>query len=152
MLAKESVKMPTHSCVANLSRVMYIATSSARIMVRVSYVPPASMYRVVHVGTYTTAAPRRGWPLISEPSVYTHCSGWYLGIHWSGVRAECRGCLYAWVPLSGSIGVSPRCGRYSRDVFHCCVGAGGPSGSFSAGRVCLRIVDMVLVRVLRSVH
>ncbi len=42
-LERESVKIPTHSCVANLSRAVYMATSSARMIVGVSSVPLASM-------------------------------------------------------------------------------------------------------------
>jgi hypothetical protein len=68
-LDKESVNMPTHPCVENVVRAVWMATISARMMVRDSSVPAASMYIVVLVGMCTTAAPRRGCPLMSEPSV-----------------------------------------------------------------------------------
>ena len=76
--------MPIYSCAAKVVRAVCMATSSARIIVRVSSVPAASIYMVVAVGTWTTAAPSLGWPFMSEPSVYTQFSGMYLGIHWCG--------------------------------------------------------------------
>ena len=39
---------------------------------------------VVRVGMCTTAAPNRGWSLISEPFVYTHSSGKNCGVHGMG--------------------------------------------------------------------
>ncbi len=66
---RESVKTPIQEWFSNLVRAVGIATNSARMMVRVSSLPAAFMYMVVHVGVCTKAAPSRGWPLISEPSV-----------------------------------------------------------------------------------
>ena len=37
------------------------------------------------VETCTTAAPKRGWPVTSDPLVYTHCSGQNMGVHGCGV-------------------------------------------------------------------
>ncbi len=68
-LDKVSVKIPIHSRVANVVRAVCMATSSARMMERVSSVPAASMYMVVTMGILTTEAPIRGWPAMSEPSV-----------------------------------------------------------------------------------
>ena len=62
-----------------------MTTSSARMIVRVPFVPLASIYMVVRVGTFTTAAPRRGLPLITEPFVYIQLSEIYLGVHWCGI-------------------------------------------------------------------
>ncbi len=90
--------------------------------------------------------------MISEPSAYTYCSGCYVGVHWSGDGGRRGRGVSACVPLGGSIGVSPICGRSSRDVSRCCVGVEGPRGSCSAGRVCLRTVDVVHVKTLRSMH
>ena len=83
-LDKESANMPIHSCATKVVRAVCMATSSARMIVRVSSVAAASMYIVVAVGTWTTAAPRRGSPSMSGPSVYTQFSGMNLGIHWCG--------------------------------------------------------------------
>ena len=41
-LDMEPVKMPIHACVANVVRAVCMATSSARVMVRVSYALAAS--------------------------------------------------------------------------------------------------------------
>ena len=98
-LDRESVKIPTHSCMENLSRAAYIATSSARMVVRVSSVPPTSIYMDVLVGTCTTAAPSRECPLMSEPSLYTHCSGWYLEFHSGGIGAKGGVDCFVSIPL-----------------------------------------------------
>ena len=68
-LDRESVNMPIHSCVENVERSVCMAINYARMMVRVSSVPVAYMYMVVLVGMCTTTAPRRGWPVMSKPSV-----------------------------------------------------------------------------------
>ena len=73
--------MPTQSWRSKVVRAVCMATNSALMMVRVSSVPAASTYIVVLVGMCTTAAPRRGWPVMFEPSVYTHCSGRNFGAH-----------------------------------------------------------------------
>ena len=83
-LDRESVNMPIHSCAAKVVRAVCMVTSSARIIVRVSSVPATSIYIVVAVGTWTTAAPSLGWPFMSGSSVYTQLSGMYSGIHWCG--------------------------------------------------------------------
>jgi hypothetical protein len=70
-LDRESVRMPFNSCDANVVNVLCMATSSARMMVRVSFVPVTDMYTGVLVGMWTTAAPNRGWPVMSDPLVYT---------------------------------------------------------------------------------
>jgi hypothetical protein len=57
-----------------------MATSSARMMVRVSSHPAASIYIVLFVGMCITAAPSMGCPLMSEPLVYTHSSGEKWGV------------------------------------------------------------------------
>ena len=49
-LDREFVNMPIHSCVANVVRAGCMATSSARVMVRVSYVPAAYMQMAVSDG------------------------------------------------------------------------------------------------------
>ncbi len=69
------MKIPTYACEANLSRAVYMAANSAGIITLASSVPLASMYMVVQVGTCTIAALKRGWPLFSEPSVYTYSFG-----------------------------------------------------------------------------
>jgi len=84
-LERESMKMPNHELSSNLLRDVWMATSSARMMVRVSSQPVASMYMVVRVGMCTTAGPRREWPLMSEPYVYTHSFGVNLGVQGMGV-------------------------------------------------------------------
>jgi len=42
-LDRESVNIPIQSCVTNVVRAVYMATSYARMMVRVSFVPAVSM-------------------------------------------------------------------------------------------------------------
>ena len=82
-----------------------MATSSARMMVRVSFVPTASIYMVVAVGTWTTAAPSLGCPSMSEPSVYTQFSGMNSGIQWCGTGG-CFPLVGGWVvyvPIKGGI-------------------------------------------------
>ena len=61
--------MPIQVLVENAERAVGMATSSALMMVRVSSVLATSMYIVVLVGMCTTAAPKRGWPVMLEPSV-----------------------------------------------------------------------------------
>ncbi len=61
-----------------------MATSSARMMVRVSSHPAASINIVVFVGMCTSATPSRGCPLMSKPSVYTHSSGEKWGVQGNG--------------------------------------------------------------------
>ncbi len=91
-----------------------MATSSARMMVRVSSHPAASINIVVFVGMCTTALPSHGCPLMSEPSVYTHSYGEKGGIQGIGVGgvsvavAVGRECVF---PILGSVRVSPREGR-----------------------------------------
>ena len=57
------------------------ATSSARMMVRVSLHLAASMYNVMRDGMCTTAAPIRPCPLMSKPCEQTRSSGVNLGVH-----------------------------------------------------------------------
>ena len=104
-LDKESVNMPIHSCASKVVRAVCMATSSARMIVRVSSVPAASMYMVVAVGMWTTAAPSRGCPSMSEPSVYTQFSGMNLGIHWCGTGggSPLVGGSIVYVPVKGGI-------------------------------------------------
>jgi 2-keto-3-deoxy-L-rhamnonate aldolase RhmA len=59
-LKRESVNIPIHSCSANVARAVCMATSSARMIVRVSSVPTASIQRVVEVGMCTIVAPNLG--------------------------------------------------------------------------------------------
>ena len=82
-----------------------MATSSALMMVRVSSVPAASIYMVVAVGTWTTAAPSLGYPFMSEPSVYTQFSGMNLGDHWcvTGGGTPLMGGRVVCVPVNGAI-------------------------------------------------
>ncbi len=97
-----------------------MATSSARMIVgrsQVSSVPLASIYMVVHVGTCTTAAPKRGWPLISNPSVYTHCSGRNTGVHGCGIGAVDSADEGFEAPPSGREGMSIMPGRAWEDVY-----------------------------------
>ncbi len=79
------MKIHNHGWSSNLVRAVYIVTSSARMMVRVSSHPVASMWMVVRVGVCTTAAPNLGCPLMSEPLVYTHSSGRKRGVHGMGL-------------------------------------------------------------------
>jgi len=79
------MKTPSQEWSSNLVRVVWIATSSARMMVRVSSLPAASMYMVVRFGICTTAAPRRECLLISKSSVYTYSFGENLGCHGMGL-------------------------------------------------------------------
>ncbi len=51
------------------------------MMVQIFPIPAASMYMVVRLGMWTNAAHNRGWPLMSDPSVYTQFSGVNLGVH-----------------------------------------------------------------------
>ena len=89
-LDKEWVKTPIHSCVANLVRAVCMAISSARMMVRVSSVPAASIYMVLEVEMWTTEAPSLGFPSMSEPSVYARFSGMYFGDHrWETGGVQC---------------------------------------------------------------
>ena len=89
---------------------------------------------------------------MSEPTVYTHCSDWYLGVHGSGVGAKgvADGSMRA--SLGGRKGVPIKLGRSRQDMPFECVGEGVPRGSRSIGSVSVRIVDIVHVMVLRSVH
>ena len=65
-----------------------MATSSARMMVRVSSVPPASINILVEVGMCTIAAPNLGYPSMSELSVYTQFSGMNFGVHGCGTGGK----------------------------------------------------------------
>ncbi len=73
--------------------------------VRVSSVPAASIYMVVAVGTWTTAAPSLGCPSMSEPSVYTQFSGMNLGVHRCGAGGGSLlvGGRIVYVPVNGGI-------------------------------------------------
>ena len=104
-LDNESVNMPSHSCETKVFRAVCMATSSALMMVRVSSVPAASIYMVVAVGTWTTAAPSLGCPSMSEPSVYTQFSGMNLGNHWcvTGGGSPLVGGRIVCVPVNGGI-------------------------------------------------
>jgi hypothetical protein len=61
----------------------------------------------------TTAAPNLGWPLMSEPSVYTHSAGASFGIQGMGVGGVTA--LVVWLcpggHFVGSAGASSRLGR-----------------------------------------
>ena len=70
MLERGYVKMPNHDWSSSLLRAVWMATSSARMMVRHSSHLAASIKIIVNVGMCTTAAPRPGWPLMSDPYVY----------------------------------------------------------------------------------
>jgi hypothetical protein len=87
--------------------------------------------------------------------VHTQCSGFYLGVHGSGVGVGGG--------VDGSVKAHPggrkvmalMLGRDRQDVYLPiqCVGEVVVHwGSYSAKEVCFRIVDMVNVMVLRSVH
>ncbi len=104
-LDNESVNMPSHSCETKVFRAVCMATSSALVMVRVFSVPAASIYMVVAVGTWTTAALSLGCPSMSEPSVYTQFSGMNLGNHWYGpvVAPRWWGGRIVCVPANGGI-------------------------------------------------
>ncbi len=65
-----------------------MATSSARMMVRVSSVSAPSMNMVVEDGMCTTAAPNLGKPSVSEPSMYTQFSGMNFSVHVCGPGGE----------------------------------------------------------------
>ncbi len=115
-LERESVKIPTHSCVANLSSAIWMAISSALMIVRVSSVLLASMDMVVQVERCANAAPSRGWPLMSEPSVYIHCSGRNMEVHGCGVRAIYGADGSVESPPIGRQGMSIMPGRAWEDV------------------------------------
>ena len=104
-LDNESVNIPSHSCETKVFRAVCMATSSALMMVRVSSVPAASIYIVVAVGTWTTAAPSLGCPSMSEPSVYTQFSGMNLGIYCCGTGggSPLVGGRIVYVPVNGGI-------------------------------------------------
>ncbi len=91
-----------------------MATSSARMMVRVSSQPAASINIVVFVRMCTIAALSRGCPLMSEPSGYTYSSRENMGIKDIGIGgvsvavAVGKACVF---PILGSVRVSPREGR-----------------------------------------
>ncbi len=88
-----------------------MTTSPARVMVRVSSHPAASIDIVVFVGMCTTAAPSLGCPLMSEPSVYTHYFGEKWGIQGIGIGGVSVAVAVGWecvFPIPGSVRVSPR--------------------------------------------
>ena len=87
-----------------------MATSYARMMVRVSLHPAESIYGVVRVGVCTSAAIRRACPLMSERSVNIQSSGVSFGAHGTGeggtprvLGRVCR-CLPVWEGLPRSRG------------------------------------------------
>ncbi len=113
MLEWESMKIPIQAWSSKVARAVCIATSSARMMVLVSSNPVASMKIVLLVGMCTTAAPSLGWPLMSEPSVYTHSSGTNFGIQGMRVGGVTALVVWRWPggPSVGSAGASSRLGR-----------------------------------------
>ncbi len=131
-----------------------MATISARMIVRFSSVPPESMYMVVHVRTCITAAPKRGWPLMSEPSLYTNYSGRKMGVHGCGVGAMDVADGGVEAPPNGREGMSIKPRRAWEDMYplaHC--GSGEAcSGTASVWEACVVIVDSVHTWELRSVH
>ena len=113
MLERESVKIPSQECSSNVARAVWIATSSARMMVSVSSHHVASMKIVVHVGMCTTAAPSLGCPLMSDPSVYTHFSGSNFGFQGMGAGGVSSRVVLRWFgdPAVGSAGAPSRLRR-----------------------------------------
>ncbi len=59
-----------------------IAASSARLIVCLSGWDFMSMRVVVCVRGFTIAAPRMGWPVFCDPSVYTIALGFHTATKW----------------------------------------------------------------------
>jgi hypothetical protein len=91
---------------------------------------------------------------MSEPSVYTLCSGRNMGVHGCGVGAmdDADGGVEA--PSNGMEGMSIKPGRAWEDMYLLSrYGSGVASrGVSSVWEACVVIVDSVHARVLRSVH
>ena len=91
---------------------------------------------------------------MSDPSVYTHCSGRNIGI---------KGCCVGVVdgtdegveaPQRGRKGMSIMPGRDWADMYPLCLYISGVvhEGSCSEGKACVVIMDIIHARVLRSLH
>ena len=90
---------------------------------------------------------------MSKPSVYTHCSVQNLGVHGCGVGVVSVADRSV-APPSGMRGMSIMHGRAWEDVYPKIrrVEEGVHGRSCSAEEVCVRIVDMIHARVLRSMY
>ncbi len=86
------------------------------MMVRVSMVPPASMYMLIRVGTCTAASLRRWMPLILEPSVHIQFLRVYLGVQWCGVGGAFGGRRDLVIPPYGRLDLFPMEGRVYEDL------------------------------------
>ena len=66
-------------------------------------------------------APKRGWSVMSDPSVYTHCSGRNMGVHRSGVGAVDGADESVEAPPSWRKGMSLMPGRAWEDMYSLCL-------------------------------
>ena len=104
----------------------------------------------------TTAAPSRGWSLMSEPSVYTHSSGENFGVHGvgrGGAPTIVGSCYCGGFPV-GSAGASSRLGSGWENVYVFSQGNPGCAlvGEVGASAVFAVASASVQCRMLRSVH
>ena len=105
---------------------------------------------MVHMGTCTTVAPKRGRPWMSYPLVYTHYSGRNMEAHGCGDGGLNGTGPGVEAPPSGRQGISTMPGRAWEDVYPELryFGEVAHGRTCAAGKMCVRIADIVHVRVL----